>query len=275
MNERKIPSAFLAIAVHLILLAVLVFGFRWQAAAPVALEAQIWHDLPAPPETPVAVKKPAPEPEKQPPPSPPQEVARPDPEIALRKAREQREEALRQDELRKQEEKQKEEKLKEERQKEEQQKEERLKEEKQKEEKQKEARKLEQQKAQKLAEQKAQQAKKKMAEQADALMRKVAEQEAAARTGVLDKYKAMIMSRIRRFVVVPPDMKGNPEAVFDVVLLPDGEVLRVTRISSSGVPAYDDAVERAIRRASPLPLPPDPSLFGDFRDLKLTFRPVE
>jgi colicin import membrane protein len=34
-------------------------------------------------------------------------------------------------------------------------------------------------------------------------------------------------------------------------------------------------VERAILRAQPLPLPPDPALFKDFRELNLIFRPKE
>jgi colicin import membrane protein len=41
------------------------------------------------------------------------------------------------------------------------------------------------------------------------------------------------------------------------------------------VPAYDAAVERAILKASPLPLPPDPALFQQFRDLHLRIRPKE
>ncbi|NNM81924.1 MAG: TonB C-terminal domain-containing protein, partial [Burkholderiales bacterium] len=140
-------------------------------------------------------------------------------------------------------------------------------------EKLKEQEKLKEEKRKEL--QKEQQAKKRIQQQQDDLMKKVAEREAAAQAGLIDKYKAMIKSRIRRFVVVPPGIQGNPAAVFEVTLLPDGEVLRATMVSSSGIPAYDAAVERAIMRASPLPLPPDPSLFSDFRDLRLTFRPNE
>ena len=42
---------------------------------------------------------------------------------------------------------------------------------------------------------------------------------------------------------------------------------------SSGVPAYDSAVERAIMKSSPLPLPDDKSAFH--RELELTFCPQE
>jgi colicin import membrane protein len=44
---------------------------------------------------------------------------------------------------------------------------------------------------------------------------------------------------------------------------------------SSGNAAYDNAVERAILKSQPLPLPADASLFNRFRELKLKFKPVE
>jgi colicin import membrane protein len=49
--------------------------------------------------------------------------------------------------------------------------------------------------------------------------------------------------------------------------------LRLVR--SSGIPAYDQAVERAILKSSPLPLPPDPTLFNQFRALNLQIQPKE
>ena len=73
--------------------------------------------------------------------------------------------------------------------------------------------------------------------------------------------------------ILPPDLQGNPEAVFDVVQLPTGEVLSVRIARSSGNRAYDAAVERAILKSSPLPLPASRELFS--RELKLTFRPQD
>jgi colicin import membrane protein len=55
--------------------------------------------------------------------------------------------------------------------------------------------------------------------------------------------------------------------------LPTGEVLTVRKRKSSGVAAYDDAVERAITKSSPLPQPDDRSLFQ--RQLELKFRPQD
>jgi colicin import membrane protein len=70
--------------------------------------------------------------------------------------------------------------------------------------------------------------------------------------------------------ILPQDLQGNPEAVFDVVQIPDGTVISVKLVKSSGNKAYDEAVERAILKASPLPLPEPRSLFE--RQLRLTFR---
>lgn len=49
------------------------------------------------------------------------------------------------------------------------------------------------------------------------------------------------------------DVPGNPKAVFKVELLPTGEILSVRLTRSSGVPQFDDAVERGINKSSPLP----------------------
>jgi colicin import membrane protein len=77
-------------------------------------------------------------------------------------------------------------------------------------------------------------------------------------------------------VRLPQKLVGNPEAVFQVTLLPNGEVLRVTLVKTSGQPVYDAEVERAILKASPLPLPGDKGAAAPFRDgLILKFRPLE
>ena len=101
----------------------------------------------------------------------------------------------------------------------------------------------------------------------------IAKQQQAARDRGLatwtDKIKSKIRSRIP--VQVADAVGGNPDAIFNVALLPNGEVLTVRMKKSSGNKAYDDAVERAILGASPLPKPDDASLFQ--RQLELTFRP--
>jgi colicin import membrane protein len=103
--------------------------------------------------------------------------------------------------------------------------------------------------------------------------------EAAARAvkqKTIDDWTAKIQAAIRGRVVVPTNMQGNPEARFEVVLLPGGEVLSATLRKTSGVPAYDAAVERAILAAQPLPVPPETELFQEnFRELLLKFRPKD
>jgi colicin import membrane protein len=48
-------------------------------------------------------------------------------------------------------------------------------------------------------------------------------------------------------------MAGNPKASFRVEQLPTGEIISVRKIKSSGVAAFDDAVEKGIIKSSPLP----------------------
>lgn len=99
---------------------------------------------------------------------------------------------------------------------------------------------------------------------------------AAASSGVVDEFKAKIQAKIRSNVNKTLCGSGNPELVFEIGLLPTGELSGVPRlIKSSGNSACDDAVERAIRVSEPLPLPQDASLFSQFRNLKLKFRPNE
>jgi len=86
-------------------------------------------------------------------------------------------------------------------------------------------------------------------------------------------YVDRIRSKIKSNVVLPPDIKGNPEAIFDVVQLPTGEVLSARLKTSSGHKPYDEAVERAILKSSPLPKPDRPDQFR--RELQLKFRPRE
>ncbi|HRP67490.1 MAG TPA: energy transducer TonB [Thauera sp.] len=94
----------------------------------------------------------------------------------------------------------------------------------------------------------------------------------AAAAGDVDRYRNAIATKVRGNLLRPPGLAGNPEAIFEVDQLPSGEVLNVRLKRSSGVPALDDAIERAIRRSSPLPLPENRSLFQ--RTLELKFRPL-
>ena len=90
--------------------------------------------------------------------------------------------------------------------------------------------------------------------------------------------KALYSDRIRQYVrsklVFPgaDTVDGNPEAVFEVKQLPNGEIVSITQKKSSGLPAWDSAVERALQRSSPLPRAEDGSVEPV---LVLSFRPKD
>ena len=109
--------------------------------------------------------------------------------------------------------------------------------------------------------------------EAKALADARAEAAASARARAEAEYADRIRSKIRGNIVLPPRIQGNPEAEFAVVQLPDGVVLSVRLLRSSGIPLLDQAIERAIMKSSPLPLPSLPELFR--RDLRLKYRPYE
>lgn len=95
---------------------------------------------------------------------------------------------------------------------------------------------------------------------------------ASPNKGLAD-YLAKIRGKIRGNIVLPQSINGNPESVFIVTQLPSGEVLSVKLKTSSGNPALDSAVERAILKSSPLPKPDNPGLFS--RELEIKYRPLE
>jgi colicin import membrane protein len=100
-----------------------------------------------------------------------------------------------------------------------------------------------------------------------------AAQAAATRNKAIADYLARIRGKIRGNIVVPPEIKGNPEAVFDVTQLPSGEIVTVRLKRSSGHAALDAAIERAILKSNPLPKPEQADLFS--RSLELRFRPLD
>lgn len=62
-----------------------------------------------------------------------------------------------------------------------------------------------------------------------------------------------IRAKVRGNIVVPPGVQGSPKASY-IVSTVDGMVVNVRLVQSTGNPALDAAIERAIRRSSPLPL---------------------
>ena len=88
-------------------------------------------------------------------------------------------------------------------------------------------------------------------------------------------YKAKIRAKILRNIVVSSDIPKDALAEFDVTLSPGGAVLNVKLVKSSGNAMYDRAVERAIKKSDPLPVPPEGPLSNQFRELHLNFSPNE
>lgn len=250
-NEKAI-SGVLALVMHALFFAMLVFSVSWQKHQPAAMVAELWSSLPSPKaDVPPAPPPPPPKAVPEPPKPAPKVEAKPVPkvepkpqpkaEIDLREKKEKELKAKQQQALA----------------------------EKKKREDEAKRRELEQAEAlRKLAQQEA-------AAQAEAA-KKAAQQQAAAQAREVDKYKQAIAARIRRFIVEPPNIQGNPEVELDVTVLPGGEVLGVKTRKGSGQSPWDNAVERAVLRAQPLPLPPaDSPIFREFRELNLKFRPKD
>ena len=231
------PAAVLAVLVHLLLFAFLVFGLRWSVKTPDAVVVELWTqpavEEPIPKVEPVP--EPKPEPRVEPKPVPkvelPVKPAAParKPDIAIEKDRK----PLRKEEP-----------------------------------------KLQIDARSRMQEQ--------LARETAALAQerqKVAQPPAAkpappAAAPTIDPgYANRIRSKIWGNIVVPPEISGNPEAIFDVIQLPTGEVLSASLRKSSGYRAYDDAVERAILKSSPFPRPDNASQFQ--RQLELRFRPQD
>jgi colicin import membrane protein len=263
LSERMISGA-LALAMHLLFLVLLVFGVAWQKREAQPVVVDLWSSLPplpapkpapAPPAPKVEVK-PAPkvEPKIEPKPAPKPDIALKEKEEQERKVREQAlaEKKRREAQALAEKKRREEQALAEKRRREEQ---------------------------ARLAELKAQQETeaeaRRLAREQEEALRKLAAAQAAAQARLIDEYTRRIRDKIKRFIVEPPNLQGNPEVVFAVTVLPGGEILDVKTRRSSPVAAWDSAVERAIRRAQPLPLPPDPALMPQFRELDLVFRPKE
>ena len=243
----RFPAVFLAVMVHAAFFALIVFGVTWQSRPPAPLQVELWDKLPAattakaPEPEPPKPEPPKPEPPKPEPPKPEVKVEppKPDPAIALKKERDKREKL------------------------------ERLEREKAEKKKQEEAKKKEDA-AKKKREEEAQ---RREEERARREAEKAREESALARRKEVDRFVDAIKAKVRSRANVPDTVVGNPEVQVLIRVLPGGEVLDATITKRSGNPTYDSSIERGIRSASPLPVPPANSeLFPQFRELNLIIR---
>ena len=67
-------------------------------------------------------------------------------------------------------------------------------------------------------------------------------------------YAAAIRTMVRKNLVLPRNVPDSASAIIEVVLSDTGAVTGLRTLTSSGFPAYDAAIRRAIQRAQPYPL---------------------
>jgi colicin import membrane protein len=96
---------------------------------------------------------------------------------------------------------------------------------------------------------------------------------AARAATVVDKYRALIQQRVSRSWNSPVGVAKGLKCVVHVRLTPGGEVLSAAVVRSSGNGIFDRSVEYAVYKAAPLPLPEDPTLFDNFREIEFVFDP--
>ena len=121
--------------------------------------------------------------------------------------------------------------------------------------------------------------------QAAAAARRQAEQEAelaralaleeerrrAEEAGLLDEYIRLIENRIQQNWIPPVSAEAGLECTVNVTQIPSGDVVDVRIGQCNGDQAVVRSIEAAVRRSSPLPKPPRPSLFE--RNLEVIFNP--
>jgi colicin import membrane protein len=287
-------AGFLALLVHVLLVAILLFSFQWKAAHTVVSvsDVELWNELPSqkqampkpvhqdepkPQPEPLKPEPPKPEPKVEPVPPKPEPKLEPEPKPEVPKVDIELENKKKiEAEKKKAEEKKK---LEEQKKKEA---------EKKKIEEQKKKTEAERQKKleelQKATRDDVLEANKEAAEKAalEKLQQMNSEDlgsenkkaSSAASQGVVDQYIAKIQAKVRGNVNPALCADGNPEPQFRISLLPNGEFSGMPVLTkTSGNVACDDAVERAIIASEPFPLPTDPSALARFRQLNLTFKP--
>jgi colicin import membrane protein len=111
----------------------------------------------------------------------------------------------------------------------------------------------------------------------EAELRKSLEQEehamAVRSSGALQSWLGQIAARIQRAWLRPPSAKPGIDCMVYVTQVPGGTVTDVRVGTCNGDAAVRESIESAVRRASPLPPPPDPSLFD--RNLEIRFIPSD
>lgn len=107
-----------------------------------------------------------------------------------------------------------------------------------------------------------------------ALKKKLEAEARAARAGkAMSKYVPRIQQKVESNWTYPPRGPVGCNPTVRVSLAPDGKVLSARIVKSSGDPYCDSSVEKAFLKASPIPIPPDPDLYSEFKIIDFPFRP--
>ena len=298
-SQKLFKAGLLALLVHVVFFIFMTFGLSWKTDTPAGVVVDLWSDLPQPeqepikkvkalPPKPLPLKKVESLPTKKAELLPPKRIEpvqpkkakqlSPKPDIELKKekrlAKEKKEREKKKRLAKEKKEREKKERLAKE--KKEREKKKRLAKEKKEREKKERLAKEKKERERKEKEQKARVAaeterfqKELREEEERRRLQKLAYAKAAARQNLIDEFKAKILAKIKSKIVMPPELPNDPVAEFDVTLLPGGEILEIKLRNSSGFLTFDEAVERAIIQARPLPLPKDKLLFPSFRNLSL------
>jgi colicin import membrane protein len=265
-DQGRFPALILALVVHAIFFAILIFSVSWQVKPSAPLMAEVWDSLPPsrnapaptppvptptppaptpppPVEPPIAKKTPPPEVEKTPPQPTKAEIdlkLKQEREVVEKRVRDEKELAdkKKSDDLKKEQDKKKEELLKKQR--------------------------------DDLANQKALDntiKQEQAASQARENQARAAQQ--AAQKAEADGYAQKIAALIRSRANVPDTVTGRPKVQIQLRLLVNGVVFDAKVVRPSGNPVYDEAIERAINGIQTWPLPDRPELLGSTRTLIL------
>jgi colicin import membrane protein len=90
----------------------------------------------------------------------------------------------------------------------------------------------------------------------------------------INKYRSLIKEQVTRHWNIPATAHDDLICEVKVRLIQSGDVVDVQIIKSSGDPAFDNSVEKAVYRAAPLPVPTvDSGLFEEFREVVFQFEP--
>jgi len=107
-----------------------------------------------------------------------------------------------------------------------------------------------------------------------ALQAQLAEEAAQARAqSALSEFIPYIQDKVQSNWLRPAGSLPGLSCVIQVTLIPGGDVVGTRVVQSSGNALFDASVERAVQKASPLPLPNDPALFKYFREINFRFVP--